>query len=320
MPALYNNSGLDNMSGVSYIITVYNKAPFINYMLDGLASQTGDFKKQFIFINDGSTDNSMQLIREATQDWNNTLYIDQPNQGPAIATNNAAKKAIHPYLKMVDADDVLAPYATTLLLKAISKSNAAAAYSLPLGIDSSIDYSQDIQFPSEPDDIDVTVIDDILFYAIKTGWAGSSNLMVRRDAFHEVGGCDESVFVQDWSLPIRIARLYNICLFRELIVYFPKTATGRVMGNEPQMLHDLTATQYHFIKQHPDLDKRYQKMAAKRCIGRAWKWEQRINNASLFSKYFFLYAANRLGVPLNPLWLLKQTPEVFRKNNNIRIP
>lgn len=308
------------MTGVSYIITVYNKAPFIDYMLTGLAAQTGDFEKQFIFINDGSTDNSMQQIRDKTKDWKHTHYIEQKNQGPAIATNNAVKHAIHPFLKMVDADDVLAPYATTLLLKALDKSKAAAAYSLPLHIDSSIDYTQGIHFPDAPDDIDVTVINDILFYVIKTGWAGSSNLMVRTHAFRTVGGCDESVFVQDWSLPIRIARLYDICLFRELIVYFPKIANGRVMGNEPQMLHDLTATQYHFIKQHPDLEKRYKKIAAKRCIGRAWKWERRINKAPILSKYFLLYAANRLNIPLNPLWLLEQAPKVFHKNQTIRIP
>ena len=51
------------MTGVSYIITVYNKAPFVAYMLAGLKSQSGDFEKQFIFINDGSTDESMQIIR-----------------------------------------------------------------------------------------------------------------------------------------------------------------------------------------------------------------------------------------------------------------
>ncbi len=308
------------MAGVSYIITVYNKAPFIPYMLDGLASQQGDFEKQFIFINDGSTDNSMQIIRDNTKDWTNTLYLDQANQGPAIATNNAAKRAVYPYLKMVDADDVLAPYATRLLLQALDVSHCAAAYSLPLTIDASIDYSQGITFPDEPKHIDVSVIDDLLFYVIKTGWAGSSNLMVKTAAFREVGGCDESVFVQDWSLPIRLARGHTICLFRELIVYFPKVAVGRVMGNEPQMLHDLSATQYHFIRQNPQLNKRYKKIAAKRCIGRAWKWQRRINKAPLLSKYFFLYAANRLGLPLNPLWLLEQAPRVFHKNNTIRIP
>ncbi len=308
------------MLGVSYIITIYNKASFIPYMLAGLESQQGDFEKQFIFINDGSTDASMDIIRNTTKTWSNTIYIDQLNQGPAIATNHAAKHAIYPYLKMVDADDVLAPYATKLLLHALNQSDSAAAYSLPLDINTSIDYSHGIFFPEEPKSIDVTVVNDTLYTVIKMGWAGSSNLMVKTAAFKAVGGCDETVFVQDWSLPLRLARCYSICFFRELIVYFPKTAMGRVMGNEPQMLHDLTSTQYNFIKQHPELANRYKKIAAKRCIGRAWKWQRRINNAPLCSKFFFLYAANRLKFPIDPLWLLEQTPSVFRHNHTIRIP
>lgn len=306
------------MPGVSYIITVYNKAPFIPYMLTGLKNQSGDFERQYIFINDGSSDASMNIIRDETHDWPNTIYLDQVNQGPAIATNNAVKHASYPFLKMLDADDVLAPYATKLLLQAIGDS--AAAYSLPTDINASIDYRKGIHFPDEPQHIDVHTIDDILYHVIRTGWAGSSNLLVNTDAFRTVGGCDEGVFVQDWSLPIRLARHYKIHYFRDLIVYFPEVAEGRVMGNSAQMLHDLTCTQYHFIQQHPDLEKRYKKLAAKRCIGRAWKWEKRMNHASIFSKYFFLYAANRLGIPLDPLWLLQQTPQVFRTHHDVRIP
>ena len=34
---------------------------------------------------------------------------------------------------------------------------------------------------------------------------GSSNLMVKTSSLTTVGGCDENVFVQDYSLPLKIA-------------------------------------------------------------------------------------------------------------------
>lgn len=308
------------MTGVTYIITVYNKAPFIPYMLDALAAQEGDFGRQYVFINDGSTDDSTALIRERTRDWQNTVYIDQQNQGPAIATNRAAAHAEYPFLKLVDADDVLAPYATKLCLQALEQSQSAAVYSLPLNFVMGIDYSKGIAFPPQPTQLTLTTLDDSLYYVLKTGMAGSSTLMLRTAAFREVGGCDESVFVQDFSLPIRIAARYSISFFREPIVYFTKEAEGRVLGNPVQVLHDLTASQHNFVKTHPDLPKRYHKIAAKRCIGRAWKWAQRQQQAKVGSKYFWLYAANRLGIPLSPRWQLQQARQVFYKQHHVRIP
>ena len=40
---------------------------------------------------------------------------------------------------------------------------------------------------------------------ILSGWGGSSNLMVKTSSLTTVGGCDENVFVQDYSLPLKIA-------------------------------------------------------------------------------------------------------------------
>ena len=135
-----------------------------------------------------------------------------------------------------------------------------------------------------------------------------------------MGGCDEDVFVQDFSLPLRLSRLYKISMFSEFIVYFAKDAEGRVMGNAAQMLHDLTATQHNFIRAHPHLPKRYHKLAAKRCVGRAWKWAQRKQQAHIGSKYFWLYVANRLKIPLSLRWQLQQAQQVFYKQHNVRRP
>lgn len=310
------------MTGISYIITLYNKAPFVPYMLSGLASQIGDFPKEFIFINDGSTDDSMAIVREKTAGWDNIIMIDQDNQGPAIATNRAVARAQYPYLKMVDGDDVLAPYAGKLMQAIAQKTAAGAVYSYPAANTSHINYENGIQFLPEPalDDLTITTLQDTLFHVLRSGWSGSSNLLVERDAFLAVGGCDEQVFVQDWSLPLRIAAHYPIVHFPHLIVYGPNNATGRVMGNHPQMIHDLTATQYHFMQSHPALSARYRRLAAKRCTGRAWKWAKRENQAGFRSKYFWLYLANRLQLPLNPLWQMAQSQQVFYDKHTIRLP
>ena len=52
------------MNGVSYIVTVYNKASFLPATIAALAAQQGDFEREFIFVDDGSTDGSIDQLRQ----------------------------------------------------------------------------------------------------------------------------------------------------------------------------------------------------------------------------------------------------------------
>mgnify|MGYP007000072118 len=49
------------------------------------------------------------------------------------------------------------------------------------------------------------IMSDAITKLLAKGWGGSSNLMIKTESFKKVGGCDENVFVQDYSIPLRIA-------------------------------------------------------------------------------------------------------------------
>ena len=50
------------MTRVSYVVTVYNKAPYLPFLLDGLARQQGGFAREFVFVDDGSSDGSLEAL------------------------------------------------------------------------------------------------------------------------------------------------------------------------------------------------------------------------------------------------------------------
>lgn len=71
-----------------------------------------------IIVNDGSTDNSEQLMNEALKDYDKDInYIKlESNQGHAHARNVALEQVETPYFMFLDSDDVLASYAITFYL------------------------------------------------------------------------------------------------------------------------------------------------------------------------------------------------------------
>ena len=55
------------MTKISFICPVFNKEKYLPKVLESIKNQVGDFKKEYIFINDGSTDNSLKLLKEGTK-------------------------------------------------------------------------------------------------------------------------------------------------------------------------------------------------------------------------------------------------------------
>ena len=117
------------MTGVSFVVPVFNKAPWLPDVLDRIAAQRGAFEREYVFVDDGSTDDSLAVLKAHTAGWPGVTIIEQENRGVAHATNRAIAKARHPFIKLCDADDLLADGATEALRNALlSHPRAMLAY------------------------------------------------------------------------------------------------------------------------------------------------------------------------------------------------
>ena len=94
------------MIKVSVIIPVYNAAAHLQECVSSLLKQTIT-NCEFIFINDGSTDSSQEIIENFQVNDNRILLINTQNQGVSTARNTAINLAQGNYLSFVDADDYL---------------------------------------------------------------------------------------------------------------------------------------------------------------------------------------------------------------------
>ncbi len=95
----------------SLIVPVYNVSPFLPAFLESLGRQTGPLTDcELIFVNDGSTDGSADIIRTwMTQAPYPVQVVDQSNQGLCGARNTGLKHALGTWVSFPDPDDVLDP-------------------------------------------------------------------------------------------------------------------------------------------------------------------------------------------------------------------
>ena len=110
------------MDKISIIVPVYNTALQTAKCLDSLVNQT--YKNiEIIVINDGSTDNSKEVINEYAKKYSNIIAINQKNLGVSAARNAGLKKATGKYLTFVDGDDYVLENMYELLYNKIKKDN-----------------------------------------------------------------------------------------------------------------------------------------------------------------------------------------------------
>lgn len=93
---------------LSIIIPVYNAEKYIVRCIDSVYVQgieQSDF--EVIAVNDGSKDNSLQLLQQLAERKYNMTVLSQDNTGAAAARNLGMENAKGEYLMFVDSDDFL---------------------------------------------------------------------------------------------------------------------------------------------------------------------------------------------------------------------
>ncbi|RCK49194.1 hypothetical protein TH30_02385 [Thalassospira profundimaris] len=309
------------MTKVSYIITLYNKEAFIRPVLDSVLAQTGDFEREIILVNDGSTDQTLPLIETYAAKHAIIKIITIENSGPAVATNTGIEAATGDFIKFVDGDDVLCPNSTELLMKALKETGYGLAHSLIKEVDAT---SEIYQTPSANlTSYDIEKLPNALSMMVEKARFNLSCVLVNTALAKDVGGCDSRFFIQDYSFCLRMSRITNFVQVPVVLAYAPKESASRVsgFGAGAQVLHDLNMALGHFIADFPDLPVGIRKKLLQRATSRAWRWAKRQEKKSIFSIEFLNYILAKCGFNTsNPEKLVFASCETFRRTTSIRFP
>lgn len=188
------------MKKLSIIIACYNHDQFIRQAVKS-AYQQDYSNKEIIVINDGSTDNSAETLRELEKKYK-IKVINQENRGVIAARNRAISKSTGDYIICLDADDYFA--SSDVVSTMINKIEEDKNYGVVYG-----NYSK---FGAEKGLIDIKMGTVGQFL---TGCNMSVTSLIRKDLFVKVGGFADYMKggFEDIELFIRLAQ---VCQFAKV--------------------------------------------------------------------------------------------------------
>lgn len=94
------------MNKVSVIVPIYNSESTIKRCVDSIINQTYH-NIEILLINDGSTDNSLNIISDYSKRDSRIIVIDKKNEGVSKTKNLGIKKATSEFIMFVDSDDYI---------------------------------------------------------------------------------------------------------------------------------------------------------------------------------------------------------------------
>lgn len=114
------------METISIIVPIYNAELFLEKSIQTLLDQT--LKKiEIILVNDGSTDNSLNICYKLQSKDNRIKVFSKENQGVSSARNFGIKKSTGKYIGFFDADDFVMPDMFEILLDNLLSTNSDMA-------------------------------------------------------------------------------------------------------------------------------------------------------------------------------------------------
>ncbi len=111
---------------VSVIMPIYNAGEYLSRAIGDVLSQTlSDI--ELICIDDGSTDDSFDILEDLHQKDERITLISEKNFGPSVARNKGLSHASGKYIMFLDADDMFEPTLIESLYRIAERDNLDVA-------------------------------------------------------------------------------------------------------------------------------------------------------------------------------------------------
>lgn len=228
------------MNKENFLVTVYitnfNYGKFIKQAIESVLMQT-EQSFELIIIDDGSTDNSKEII-EKYKDLKNIRIVYQKNKGLNVTNNIALRAARGKYIVRLDADDYFSPNALELLLEKLESDSMLGMVFPDYFL---VDTQGEVLERQKRHDFDneVKLFDQA---------AHGACTMIRVQFLREIGGYDESFSCQDgYELWVKFTSKFKVSNINEPLFYYRKHGKN-LTSNEDRILDTRATINSKFVK------------------------------------------------------------------------
>ena len=213
---------------VSVVIPNYNYARYVSQAIDSVLAQTYRHH-EVIVINNGSTDNSAEVLRGY---GDRIRWIDQENRGQSGARNRGIEESRGELIAFLDADDAWLPAKLERQIACLRDARIGLVYSSCIDTDASLKPLR-VRLGTRGG----SILRDMALSQI-TIIAGESTALVRRDCFERVGMFDLQLSLSaGWDMWRRIATHYKVGVVSDPLVFYRQHGTN-MHRNVDLMEHD----------------------------------------------------------------------------------
>ncbi|MEJ5059838.1 MULTISPECIES: glycosyltransferase family 2 protein [unclassified Pseudomonas] len=184
---------------VSIVAPCYNAEKYLEEAIQSIFGQKYP-NFEVIIVDDGSTDNSIALLKQLQKTYDFQLY-SQPNQGVSAALNHGLRYAKGEYVSTPDLDDIMLPDSLRIRVDYLNqRPNVGCVGALIIYMDSDGKTTKQ----QKRDKIRTYNFDQILHKAVVIG---APVALYRMSAMRSAGFYAPHLRVQDFQMTLRIARL-----------------------------------------------------------------------------------------------------------------
>lgn len=277
---------------VSYVITLYNKSEYIGNTLRSILRQedvldfgesSGRFMREIIIVDDESSDDSYEVVcaikdehyaHSIPDERCDIVILQQKNGGPSVALNTAISCATGDWIYFCDGDDALEKNATYSLLKVAHQYNAQFV--------SGYHYNNDSYNKAEFDG-SVLIYDDPIKKALEFHTISPSATIVWGEVVRAGRGCDERVFIQDYSIVLRLSAYVNkFARLKQVVALNTCHDVGgtRLSENKHQESYDTALARSLYIAEKIDLSYSHLLVGLKRQLAKTSSYFRKNNHES----------------------------------------
>ncbi len=216
------------MSKVSVIAISYNHAPFIKEALESVFAQTYE-DIELIILDDGSTDDSRELIKDTLGEREASLLLSEENLGYTKTFNKGLGLVTGDYIIDFALDDIMKPSFVEESVKALEA--RGEEFGVSFANAEYIDRESKVtaihtEWLKKQGIIDWIPEGDIFQMVLKRYFICTPTMMIKRSVFDRIGGYDQELAYEDFDFWVRTSRYWQYCYIDKVLVQKRKLETS----------------------------------------------------------------------------------------------